>query len=341
MIYPASEASVSPPLRACPALPDLALMTPLLAVIWMAFISKLDHPNLSWHSAHFRAFWLWDAIGLASVTWAIGLLTRILRPRAAGGSQRLLWVALIVAVAVAGYAGQVRQSRYILLAGVPLIVGVLVYLGSWPVANSRRGAQPLTICLCAFLAAGIWMSLGFEEQSLAGLFGRFWLAMGCAVGAWFALAQPQLERPQLQLAQEALAGYIFAAGVALAPGIWGGEVPQLFAGDQTLLLAVLVGVNRWMKYSATLPEGPERHLLSYLIPLSLCALLALVYAASRQLLRESSNLTDSRMCLVLALCTGAMLLVSCVLRWLSGAQLRLALTLCLGLPPAVLLMVHW
>jgi hypothetical protein len=315
----------------------LALLTPLLAVLWMAFISKLNHPTLSLSLAHVRAFWVWDALALASVTWVIGLIARLLRPQEAGQvSKGVLAVCLMAAVGVAIFCGLFKVSQHVVVSALPLVVAVGFYVGSWPMAGQKRAAQQLTVMVSAFFAAAVWMGLKFDGQSAVGVVARAWLSLGCAVGIWLALRTPQMERPQLHLAQECIAAYLFAAGVSLPPGIWGGEVPQLFAGDQTLVIAMVVGVNRWIRRFATLPEGVEQKLLSKLIPLTLCVALAMLHPLWNRLL-PGSNLTDRRMCVVLGVSLSAMLILCGFLKKLSPTKLEIALFLCLCTPAVLLL----
>ena len=337
MNSPAVEAPDISPRGWWQTLTGLALATPLLAVLWMAFISKLDHPTLSLALPHVRAFWLWDAISLASVTWAIGLIARILRPQPVGGVGRaVLTICLTLAVGIAIYCGLFRLSKELLTHGglqLGLVSGF--YLSSWPMAGQKNAARILTVFVCAFLAGAIWMRLQIDGQSAIGAVARGWLALGCAAGLWLALRNPEMERPQLHLAQECIAAYLFAAGVSLAPGIWGGEVPQLFAGDQTLLLAMVVGVNRWIRRFAKLPEGTEQKMLTRLIPLTICVALAMLYPLWHRLLPES-NLTDHRMILVLAASLVGMLAVCGFLKKLTPPQLDLVLFLCLCTPAVAL-----
>ncbi len=315
----------------------LALLTPLLAILWMAFITKLNHPTWSLRLPHVWAFWVWDALALASLTWVIGLIARLLRPQETDDVRKgVLALCLVAAVGLAVYLGLFKVSQHIVLSALPLVVAVGFYVGSWPMAGQKRAAQQLTVMVSAFFAAAVWMGLKFDGQSAVGVVARTWLSLGCAVGIWLALRTPQMERPQLHLAQECIAAYLFAAGVSLAPGIWGGEVPQLFAGDQTMVIAMVVGVNRWIRRFATLPDGVEQKLLSKLIPLTLCVALAMLHPLWNRVLPES-NLTDRRMCLALGGSLSGMLVLCGFLKKLSPTKLEvlLFLTLC---TPAVLLL---
>jgi hypothetical protein len=257
----------------------LALLTPILAIVWMAFMTKLNGRRIEIGSPYFNNFWIWEALALFCAAWGLGLLTRILRPIPAGSAFRrpVLFAFFLLAAGIAAYAGWAKMSQMIVVAAGTLAIGVIFYLGSIQMERQERVPQQLTIMVSAFLGAASWMGLAFEGQSPLGIMAKGWMAMGCFAGVWLAIKNPNMTRPMLKLPQSVIGGYLFAAGISLARGIWSGDVAQIFAGDQTLLLTMAVGLILWVRHYAKLEKGAERDLLTRLIPLTLCVGLGLLY----------------------------------------------------------------
>lgn len=257
----------------------LALLTPILAIVWMAFMTKLNGRRIEIGSPYFNNFWIWEALALFCAAWGLGLLTRILRPIPAGSAFRrpVLFAFLFLAAGIAAYAGWAKMSQRIVIGAAALSMGSVMYLFSIQMERMQSVAQQLTIMVSAFLGAVAYKALAFEGQSPLGIMAKGWMAMACFAGVWLAIKNPNMTRPMLKFPQSIVGAYLFSAGISLARGIWSGDELQILAGDQTLLLTMAVGLILWVRHYATLEKGAERDLLTRLIPLTLCVGLGLLY----------------------------------------------------------------
>ena len=251
-------------------LEDWALLTPVLVVVWMLVAARLEGGDLRLRQAHFRDFYFWNGLGLASLAWGLGAATRWVR-----GTGLFSWPVrqgwmMLAAVALTVLAAR-QMSWQIVLALAPLISLGAFYLGQEQMSRQERGAVSLTVMVGAFFGAIFWMGLRNGGLNPASTVARGWLAMGCFVSAWLAIRSPQMVRPQLQLPQAVVGAYLFAAATAVPTGAWGGEMVEVLQRDATLLTAMTMGLTLWMRRYSELEDSPERLLLARLIPLSLCA----------------------------------------------------------------------
>lgn len=304
----------------------------MLALLWMVLFSQLNGQSIRWFSPHFWQFWVWDALALMFAVWAVGLLGRFVRPEEHGLRKSRLFTLFLLAATVAGWIAATRVSQMILVVSVSLAVVVVFYLGTIQFQSPKRAAQQLTIMTSAFLGAVCWMALKLDGQSPLGMMARGWMTVGCMAPILLAIQDRHLTAPPLALPRAVLGGYIFAVGVGLAPGIWGGEVSQLFAGDQTLLTAMVVGISLLVRHFATLEEGVERRLLLRFIPLSLCVGIGLIYPLAR-----FTGPSGLQLATVLGSTLLGLLIISGLQSRLAPGKIPLAVFLCLLSPIIALL----
>lgn len=261
---------------------SLALLTPMLALLWMILFSKLNDQSIRWFTPHFYQFWMWDAVALAFTAWAVGLLARFVSPEDCGVKKWIILSLFLVSATTAGWIGATCVSRRIIFTSVMLAAMMVFYLGTIKFQSWKKVPMQLTIMTSAFLGAILYMALKFEFQSPLGMIARCWITVACMAPILIAFQDRNLVIPALAIPRAVLGGYIFAVGVGLAPGVWGGkEGIQLFADDQTLLTAMVVGIALLVRHYARLDEGVERRLLSRFIPLSLSVGIGLLYPLAR------------------------------------------------------------
>ena len=273
MSSPAADVPVSSHRSIWRKLDSLALLNPVVVVVWMLVMARVSSGSMRLGLPHFRDFYFWNALGLAGLAWGLGLLVRGVR-RELGAAP--MGISLVLMVGVCAVAG-VFMSQIIVRGFIPLFALAAFYLGLEQMGRQERGAQSLSVMVGAFFGAVVWIALRSDDASPAGMIVRGWMAMGCFAAVWLGLRTPHMERPLLQLPQGVVGGYLFAVAIGVPGMAWDGEMGQLLRGEATLMVAMVMGLTLWVRRMAGLGDGPERTLLVRLIPLSFCAALGLLY----------------------------------------------------------------
>lgn len=250
---------------------ELALLTPLLAIVWMTLISVINHQRLNIFSAHFKLFGLWDFVAVAFSAWLIGLISRWFGkyPRERSVKKSIIIVLALLVTAGLAWVLAYKVSQMVVLGGFSLCAGVLFYFGLTLLEGRFPMQQAMSIMTSTFFAAAAWMALRYEGQSAVGVLCRGWMALAFFAPAWLSMSKVPPSRPVLGLVRGILGGYLFAAGISLAPMTWGGEPQMLFAADSTLLVTLVAGLGAWLLRDLQGDEGPERDLMGKFIPFSL------------------------------------------------------------------------
>ena len=273
MSSPATDVPVSSHRSIWCKLDTLALLSPVVVVVWMLVMARVSSGSMRLGLPHFRDFYFWNALGLAGLAWGLGLLVRGVR-RELGAAT--MGISLVLMVGVCALAG-VFMSQIIVRGFIPLFALAAFYLGLEQMGRQERGAQSLSVMVGAFFGAVVWIALRSDDASPVGMIVRGWMAMGCFAAVWLGLRTPHMERPLLQLPQGVVGGYLFAVAIGVPSMAWDGEMGQLLRGEATLMVAMVMGLTLWVRRMAGLGDGPERTLLVRLIPLSFCAALGLLY----------------------------------------------------------------
>lgn len=273
MSSPAADVPVPSDRSIWRKLDALALLCPVVVVVWMLVMARASNGSIRLGLPHFRNFYCWNALGLAGLAWGLGLLVRAVR-RELGAAQ--FGICLVAMVGVCALAG-VSMSRMIVRDFIPLFALAAFYLGMEQMGRQERGAQSLTVMVGAFFGAVVWIALRSDDPSPVGMIVRGWMAMGCFAAVWLGLRTPHMAHPLLQLPQGVVGGYLFAVAVGVPTMAWDGDMGELLRGEATLMVAMVMGLTLWVRRMADLGDGPERTLLVRLIPLSFCAALGLLY----------------------------------------------------------------
>lgn len=273
MSSPAADVPVTNDRSIWRKLDALALLSPVVVVVWMLVMARASSGSIRLDLPHFRNFYFWNALGLAGLAWGLGLLVRGVR-RELGVVT--MGISLVLMVGVCALAG-VSMSQIIVRDFIPLFALAAFYLGMEQMGRQERGAQSLTVMVGAFFGAVVWIALRSDDPGPVGMIVRGWMAMGCFAAVWLGLRTPHMARPLLQLPQSVVGGYLFAVAIGIPSLAWDGEIGQLLRGEGTLMVAMVMGLTLWVRRMAVIDEGPERTLLVRLIPLSFCAALGLLY----------------------------------------------------------------
>lgn len=262
-----------------------ALFLPVLAALWMALISKI-YGQFGFGRADFR-FWWHDAAALATTAWAAGLLVRLARigtgdgQSTSTGRKARLAVLFAVATMAAFWLGLTQVSGEFLKRGAVILSGIGFVLAQVGLENQRRSGHTLTAFISSVFVAVAIMLRPLQGETLVGLLSRFWLAGGFAMGAMPGfVAFRGYAPPVFGITRGVLSGYLFAAGVALAPLGWAGEFGL---GSEVILVCAVAPVAKALAVVAWRPAGEndtpiqvrERAIAARCLPVALLASLVI------------------------------------------------------------------
>lgn len=262
----------------------LGLDAPLVALGWMALFARSYslQISLAWPQAR---FWFWDSLSFGMGAWFVYLLDRLVdsysenppvavRHQFTRRHRPLLMVLAAVALATALYGTLWQVSAVVLVVGVPLFIGMVLYFGVVIMQRLQSSSQHGTILVCSFMGAVALFAFREVGGSFATLLARLWFVMGFAATLLLALQMRHDDSSLLTLPKRLLCGYLFAAGCALIPSTRGADLADSMAGEMTMLLAMVcslntLGISIWEAPLRPTGQqsGPEISVIRWLWPL--------------------------------------------------------------------------